>query len=58
MDKIFDKIYNQDHLMFTTISTFFSFPVFVIQEIDTQDKRKDCIIVDIQKLNKIVFLDS
>ncbi len=51
-------MYKQSRLEYTTDPTSFSFPVFVIYKTDSHGKRKGCIVVDIQKLNDLVLLDS
>ncbi len=54
----FDKMHKQGRLEYTTDSTPFSFPVFVIYKTDLHGKRKGRAVVDIRKLNKLVLPDS
>lgn len=51
-------MHKQGHLKFIINPTLFSFPVFVIWKANAQDKKKSCAMVNIQKLNKLVLLDS
>lgn len=54
IDNTFDEIYKQACLHYITDPTFFSFPVFVIYKTDQYGRRKNHVIVDIRKLNKLV----
>lgn len=45
-------------LKFTTDHTLFSFPVFVIWKANVEGKKKGRVVVDIQKLNEMVLLNS
>lgn len=45
-------------LKFTIEHTSFSFLVFVIWKVDVEGKRKSRTLVDICKLNEMVFSDS
>lgn len=58
INKIFDKIYRLGCLKFTSKYTSFGYPVFVIWKTDAKGKKKSKVVVDIQKLNKIVLSDS
>lgn len=58
VDKTFDKMHYLGHLKFTSKHTQFSFTFFVVWKLNAEGKRKGRVVVDIQKLNDIVFLDS
>lgn len=58
VDKIFDKIHYLSLLKFIKVQIPFSFPVFVAQKTDIKGKKESRIVVNIQKLTKIVFSDS
>lgn len=58
VDDNFDKMHKQGRLEFTTESTPFSFPVFVVWKADAEGNKKGRAVVDIQKLNKLVFPHS
>lgn len=58
VNNIFDKIYRQGHLKYTTNPTPFSFSVFIVYKTDSQGKRKGHAVVDIRKLNDLVLPDS
>ena len=55
---MFDKMHKQSRLKYITDPTLFSFPVFVIYKTDFHGKRKSHAVVDIQKVNNLVLLDS
>lgn len=57
IDNMFDKIYKQGHLEYTTDLILFSFSVFVIYKTEVHGKRKSRAVVDIGKLNNLVQLD-
>lgn len=46
------------HLKYTTLDTHFSFPVFIIYKTHTKREKKECTVVDIRKLNNLVFPDA
>lgn len=46
------------HVKLTSEFTLFSFPVFIIWKLNTEGKKKDKTVVDIQKLYKMIFFDS
>ena len=48
-------MHKQGRLKYITDPTLFSFPVFVLYKTDSHGKRKDCIVVDIQKLNNLML---
>lgn len=58
VNNIFNEMPNQARLKFTIDSKFFSFSVLVISKTDVQCKKKDRVIVDICKFNKLVYPDS
>ena len=58
VDKTFDKMHCLCLLKFTSRHTSFNFPVFVVWKLDAECKKKGRTVVDIQKLNNIIFLDS
>lgn len=58
IDDNFDKIHKKRCLEFTFDSTFFSFSIFIVWKLDVQGQMKGCVIVVIQKLNKLVLSDS
>lgn len=55
IDKTFDKKHYQDWLKFITNYILFSFSIFVIWRTNAKGKKKSSIVVNIRKLNKIVF---
>lgn len=57
VDIIFDKIYCLDLLKFIFEHSLFSLPGFVVWKLDAESKKKSRAVVDIQKLNKMVFSD-
>lgn len=58
VENIFNKMYKQRSLKFTTDPTSFSFPVFVIWKIDARGKKKGRSIIDIRKLDKLLLSNS
>lgn len=54
----FDKIYHLDRLKFTTAHIPFRFLVFNLWKIDAEEKKKGKVVVNLQKLNKMVLSDS
>ncbi len=56
IDNTFDEMHRQGRLEY--ITDLFSFPVFVIYKTDSHGKRKGRTVVDIRKLNNLVFPDS
>lgn len=57
VDKLFDKLHKQNHLEWTTTSTPFSYPCFVVWR-TVNGEQKAWIVVDIQALNKITSPDT
>ena len=58
VDETFDKMHCLGCLKFTSGHISFSFPVFVVWKLDAGGKRKGRAMVDIQKLNNMVFPNS
>lgn len=58
IDKTFDKIHCQGQLKFTISYISLSFFIFIAQKIDANEKKNGYIVVNIRRLNKIVFSDS
>ena len=58
VDKTFDKMHCLSRLKFTSGHILFSFLVFVIYKLDAKSKRKNRAVINIQKLNNMVLLDS
>ena len=58
VDKTFDKMHCLGRLKFTSKHTPFSFFVFVVWKLDAEGKKKGRAVVDIQKLNNMLFPDS
>lgn len=54
---MFDKMHRLGRLKFMSEHTLFSFPVFVVWKLDAKGKRKDRVVVNIWKLNKMIFPD-
>ncbi len=57
IDKEFDKLYTQNRLEWTTISTPFSFPCFVVWK-NAAEGPKGRVVIDIRALNKIAMPDA
>lgn len=57
IDEAFDKLHDQGRMEWTTTSTPFSFPCFVVWK-DTADGPKGRVVVDIRALNKITVPDA
>ena len=55
IDKTFDELHEQGRMEWTTSSTPFSFPCFVVWREDTKKGR---VVVDIRALNKITMPDA
>ena len=55
IDKTFDELHEQNRMEWTTSSTPFSFPCFVVWRDDTKKGR---VVVDIRALNKITMPDA
>ena len=55
IDKTFDELHDQNRMEWTTSSTPFSFPCFVVWREDTNKGR---VVVDIRALNKITMPDA
>lgn len=58
VDETFDKMYCQSRLKFITNLTPFSFPVLIVWKPDADGKKKGRAVIDIRKLNEMVFPDS
>lgn len=58
IDETFDKMHHLSRLKFTSEDNPFNFLVFVIWKTDTEDKKKGRAVVDVQKLNEMVFPNS
>lgn len=57
VDDKFDKLHCQNWMKWLTQSISFSFSVFVVWKTvmqDSQSKQKNCIVINIQRLNKIL----
>ena len=50
VDEAFDKLHEQGRMIWTTQSTPFTYPCFVVWK-NTPNGRKGCVVVDIQALN-------
>ncbi len=57
VDKTFDKLHDQGRLSWTTESTPFSYPVFVVWKMMPDGTRKGRAVVDIRGLNSITQAD-
>ncbi len=57
LDNTFDKLHEQGRLPWTTESTPFSFPVFVVWKTMPDGKRKGRVVVDIRGLNAMTRPD-
>ena len=57
IDKAFDKLHEQGRMEWTTTSTPFSFPCFVVWR-ETVDGPKGRVVIDIRALNKITVPDA
>lgn len=57
VDKTFDKLHEQGRLSWTTESTPFSYPVFVVWKAMPDGTRKGRAVVDIRGLNSITQAD-
>ena len=58
IDKIFDKLHEQNHLEWTKMTTSFTYPCFVVWKIMKEsDIRKECVVMNIRALNKIIMSD-
>lgn len=57
VDKTFDALQNQGRLSFTTQSTPFSYPVFVVWKNLPNGERKGRAVVDIRGLNDLIIPD-
>jgi len=58
VDKTFNKLHEQDRMSWTTTSTPFSYPVFVVWKTLPLGERKGRAVVDIRRLNQISQTDS
>ena len=57
MDKLFDKLHEENRLEWTTTSTPFSYPCFVVwRTVDGKPKAR--VVVDIRTLNRITSPDT
>ena len=57
VDKVFDKLYSQKRLDWTTRSTPFSFPVFMVWKTLPDGSRKGRPVIDIRGLNAVTLPD-
>ena len=57
IDKVFDKLHKQGRIKWTTISTLFSFPCFVVWR-ETANNSKGRVVIDIRALNKITVSNA
>lgn len=57
IDATFDKLHNQGQLSWTSESTLFSFPVFVVWKMLPDGTRKGRAVVNIQGLNAVTQTD-
>lgn len=55
INETFDKMYYFGRLKFMSEHTSFRFPIFVVWKTDAKGKRKSRAVVNIPKLNKIIF---
>lgn len=58
VDETFDEMHKQRRLKFITELTPFRFLIFIVSKADTKSNKKSRTVVDIQKLNELVLLDS
>jgi hypothetical protein len=58
VDKTFNKLHEQDRMSWTTTSTPFSYPVFVVWKTLPSREQKGRAVVDIRGLNQISQTDS
>ena len=57
VDKVFDKLHNQNQMKWITSFTSFSFSCFVVWHILSDNTQKDCVVINIRVLNKISISD-
>lgn len=57
VDNRFEKIYKQRHKKFSIDLTLFNFPVFIVYKSDSEGKKNGRAIIDIRKLNDLVFFN-
>ena len=57
VDKIFDKLHEQDKMRYITQSTSFNYSIFVIWR-DIMKKRKNRTIINIHDFNDITIVDN
>ena len=55
IDKTFDELHRQKRLRWTTQSTPFSFPCFVVWKRVSETEKKGRVVVDIRALNHITM---
>ena len=63
IDEKFNKLQSKEKLKYISESTLFFFPVFIVwttifKKLNKILKKKGCVLVDIQGLNKIVITDN
>lgn len=58
VDNMFNKIHYLGHFKFTFEYTLFNFSIFDVQKLNSEDKKKCRAVVNIQKLNQMVFSNS
>ena len=57
VDKTFDKLHKQERMSWSTTSTPFSYPVFVVWKILPSRERKGRVVINIHRLNQISQTD-
>ena len=57
IDKTFDKLYEKERMSWSTTSTPFSYPVFVVWKTLPSGERKGRVVIDIRGLNQISRID-
>lgn len=58
INKTFDKMHRLGYIKFISKHIPFSFSMFIVWKIDTKDKKKGKVIVDIWKLNEMILPNS
>lgn len=58
IDKTLDEMHRFGRPKFTSEHTSLSFPVFVVWKLDAESRRNGKAVVNIQKLNEMILLDS
>ena len=57
IDKTFDKLHEQNHLKWTKMTTLFTYSCFIIWK-TIKDTQKECVVMNIRALNKIMMSDT